>query len=360
MSLRKLGAVLLAVLAIGVVTASSAFAAPSTIKGYWLVKGATPSPSASVKCSKASEKISLKGTIAGVSTSITATGVECPTGSKIENATVEQAEMAIGSGTLKLTGVTLMEPAGCGIAETITTESLATKLEMDGESIYDRIAPATGTRLASFKITGCAIAGTYPLTGFVRGLLANKTGVEKANQVIKFNSTSNAFSELKLAGNTATLEGETNNELVSGNEFTAVEIGGSAPAFNVSLEPVINQAGMACPLTAGGRAEFTAVGDWCEYKFKNENAAEWAQVVKVEFISGCGACAKSVAVAAGNTKCEEPGIIFAGTFLAAAGGECFLRIEYKEKVKEILGSLEVKARSPMGAEAFKIKGQFFN
>ncbi|HXF32337.1 MAG TPA: hypothetical protein VN522_12525 [Solirubrobacterales bacterium] len=378
MGVKNLGAALFAALALGAMTAGSVFAAPATVKSYWLENGATPSGSTATKCSKASESLSLKSTVAGSPVWLTATAVECVTGSKIEHTPVEGVEMAVGSGTLRFTGLTVMEPAGCTVAEsTITTEPLVSNVELEGESVYQKIAPAPGkTKLATVKLRNCAAEGNYNVTGFVRGLEANKTGVESTNQKLKFNSTSNAVSELKLGGNTATLEGEVNNELVSGGKFTAVEIGGANPQ-SISLVPDHNQAGGVCrPTVPPGKVEFLAEHETCEYRFENNNPAvsgEPIQVTEIIFTDDeaecqsffSGNCIRLVSVEAAHEEeeCMAPGLITGATVLAPGGGKCYLKLEYKWVVVSKLAntSLEVKTRSlTMGVNASVVKGQVAN
>jgi hypothetical protein len=229
MKIKTLGLAFVACVALGAVVASSAFATPVTKKSQW-EKGETAVGSAqAVKCSKrGTENFLLAGAVLGADTELTATGVECKE-STLSNTVVGTENMAVDAGRLNFTGVTVMKPAGCSVSGgEVTTEPLVTKLEMDSAfktTTYDRFEPLAGAsgKFASIKITGCAIAGTYPVTGVTYGLAVNETGVLATNQPLIFNATTNGFGSLMLAGKPATITGEANNELVSGEAFRATE-----------------------------------------------------------------------------------------------------------------------------------------
>jgi hypothetical protein len=206
--------------------ASGAGAAIGTTKSQWEI-GTTPitTPQARVCSKRGASNLVLKGTVLGAETEITATGLSCPE-STIFNTVVSGENMATAGGKLTLTGVKVSKPAGCGISETITTESLLTTLHMElsTPNIYFTLHAATeGGNIVSVKITGCAIAGTYPVKGVGVGRFANQTGVLAKNQPLIFDATSNAFGSLNLAGKPATVTGEANSELVSGSEFRVTE-----------------------------------------------------------------------------------------------------------------------------------------
>ncbi len=78
MSLKKLGAAVFAVLAIGAVMASSAFAAPTTGNSQWYVNGSKLTGSTGVTCAKTgTEPIVLASEVAGAKVKLDATNVEC-------------------------------------------------------------------------------------------------------------------------------------------------------------------------------------------------------------------------------------------------------------------------------------------
>jgi hypothetical protein len=225
MKLKSLGIALFAFVALGAVLASSAFATPVTKKSSWLEGSTKITAAKEVKCSKrGTANFVLKGTVLGAETELTATGLECP-GATISNTVVGTENMAIDGGKLTFTGVKVAKPAGCSVEEKLTTESLKTNLEMDTSvagRTFDKFEP-TGEKFISIKITGCAIAGTYPVKGSTYGRAVNTTGTLATNQPLVFDSETNGFSSLTLAGKPATITGEANNELVSGASFQAKE-----------------------------------------------------------------------------------------------------------------------------------------
>lgn len=129
MSLKKLGAATFAVLLIGAVMASSAFATATTTAAEWYT-GASPgttltgSKTITAKIGTngtVGKKFVLKSTIGtnNVPVEITATGVECVSCS-IENkvaakggVNTSSSVVATGTGSIKFTGVTVDTPANC-------------------------------------------------------------------------------------------------------------------------------------------------------------------------------------------------------------------------------------------------------
>jgi hypothetical protein len=196
-----------------------------TKKSQWERGEFALSTPASVLCAKrGTGAFRLNGSVLGATTELAASGVQC-IGSTISNTTVAGENMAVDAGRLRLTGVTVLKPAGCTVAETLETEPLSTRLQMDtaGEGVtYDRFEP-TGGLFLSLKISGCAIAGTYPLEGFFYGQALNATGTLAANQPLVFDATTNGFGGLKLGGKPAGIAGELNVELVTGEAFRATE-----------------------------------------------------------------------------------------------------------------------------------------
>ena len=125
MSLKKLGIALGAVLAIGALLASSAFASPVTNKAQWVNGAGETITGKTVTCAKAGAgKLVLKSTILGSPGEITAEQVEC-IGATIANTEVEGVHMATASGKLKFTGLTVVKPEGC-TAEPVETVSIST------------------------------------------------------------------------------------------------------------------------------------------------------------------------------------------------------------------------------------------
>jgi hypothetical protein len=229
MSLKKLGVALAVVMALGAVMASSSFGAATTGKSQWYVAGAKLAAGASkeVTC-KATGTLTLESEVLGEHTKLTATGVEC-IGAKITQESSGSTGMAIDSGKLKFTGVTIDEPAGCKVPTTLTTEELKTFVQMEstGTTVYDKFEPATGSTGTFVKvpITGCAIESTPKVTGTAFGKSSLLTGEESAVQTLTFSSAINtaAGGSLLLGTKAATLAGVVDNELVGNAKFGAKE-----------------------------------------------------------------------------------------------------------------------------------------
>ena len=192
--LRKLGAALFAVAAIGAVMASSALAAATTTDVQWYT-GSSPGTVLS-----GSESISstLVGTAAfhtnlsggALTYLVEATGVECVE-CKIENS----GGTAIGSGKLKFTGVTLVEPKLCTVPSTLTTNALSIQADwMSGSTNYWKFTPAAGesTTFVTIPVSGqCGGELTLVIKGDAFGETANATGVQAVEQELHFSETIN-------------------------------------------------------------------------------------------------------------------------------------------------------------------------
>jgi len=230
MSLKKLGLLAMAVTALFAVFASSSFGATTvtTKPATWKAGGvAFPEAGKTPKCS-AAENLKLKGTILTSEAELTATGVSC-TGT-LKNETVAGEAMAVGSGTLTFSGITVNKPAGCLLkgeangSASLTTEALNIAVDMHSEAGTETSIPVvtfkpSGTNFAKIKLTGCAAEGNYPVTGTALGEASNATGTAAKNQPLTFNATTNAAGSLTLAGNPATITGKANNELTTGETF---------------------------------------------------------------------------------------------------------------------------------------------
>lgn len=209
--------------------ASSAFAATTiqTAPNHWEKGETVISKAEAAKCA-ASETFTLKSKVLGAELEVQATGLECLE-TTIFNAEVEvegkKITMASASGKLKFTGVSVLKPAGCKIASTLTTETINGTVDehlIDGVPTikeYKTTKPASGTKFVSIKLEGCAAAGTYSLTGTVVGLGTTDTGTSAKNHPVVFNTETNATSELKLGKESASIFGAASFELSSGEEF---------------------------------------------------------------------------------------------------------------------------------------------
>jgi hypothetical protein len=233
MSVRKFAAALAATVALCAVAPSGAFAITElkTVKSSWEEGETTFIFPRQIKCSNKGEKFQLKGTVLGAEFELTATGVECLSTeggfkSTLYNMAVGGVNMALGGAELRFTGVKVVKPAGCGTPTTLTTSALSTILDMETSiglpELITTINPGAG-KIATVKVTECAIEGSYPLSGALVAESTLKTGESKSNMPAIFNAATNAVSSLTLGANSATLLGEANVELINGAAFRATE-----------------------------------------------------------------------------------------------------------------------------------------
>jgi hypothetical protein len=183
---RKLGvAALLAILALAIVGAGSAYAAATTTAAKVFTG---PSPGTELTGSKAATlslesgatfKSELGGPPAQV-LEMSATGAECLS-CTLENkeVTSKAGKVAFGTGKVKFTGVTVTKPAGCqaeeeaGGAGHITSKQLNGHGDfMNGENAVAQAIPTAGAgaSFANFRLENkpgetCSVAGLYSLKG---------------------------------------------------------------------------------------------------------------------------------------------------------------------------------------------------
>jgi hypothetical protein len=244
MSLKKLSAVVFAVLAISAVMASSAFAAAETKAGEWYT-GASPGTTLAGSVTATAtvgehpvigKKGQLNGTIAGQPVKITSTGISCVE-CKIENkeVTSKAGKVAFGTGKIQFTGVTADEPTGCTVSSegNVVGEILTRKLVIHGdwavagsEKVFVQFIPEAGATaaFAQLKLKGgqCeAIEGPYNVTGTVFGESQNNRGVFAASQGIVFSPAiqTTTGAALKLGGNPAEFTGTGIFALTGGAQF---------------------------------------------------------------------------------------------------------------------------------------------
>ena len=187
MALKKLGAALLAVLALGALITTSSEA--MTLKA-----GGSKFANGQQEAFKIAEigKGELTTKILGSTFKKTNTGLELIEGKLVQNgSTVE------GTGKLRLNGVTLDEPAGCKVSSTLETVPARGVVahgntEATKSQLYMKFTPVSGEVFMTIKITECAVAGSYQLKGSLYGKFVNPTGVEAVNQQIAFSAAINA------------------------------------------------------------------------------------------------------------------------------------------------------------------------
>jgi hypothetical protein len=230
MNLKKFGTVLVVVLALGAVMASSAFAAATTTDTKWTWNGAVLGEgSANAKTLTAGLVEGTKGVLASeigeTALTLESTGLECIE-CKIENPT--GGGSATGTGKLKFTGITVASNPNCQVTGgSVTTNLLTVDPDyMISTTNYALFKPNTGTAFATVPIvkkTGltCPIAGNYIVSGTVFVQTQNATGVtariQKVNSSGTINST--AGGSLTFGTKPATLTGEAFFDAGAGNEF---------------------------------------------------------------------------------------------------------------------------------------------
>jgi hypothetical protein len=204
---------LLATLALSAMVASAASAAE------WYVNGSLLSGSTAVNA-KNNGELTLTSTVLGSPFKLKAKGLSC-SGCTISNPGAKSA------GKLVFTEVSVVEPSGCKVASTLTTNALVDEVIMDPSNVagpvFDKFSPAEGTGFITIKVEGCAAAGSYKVNGTATGQSPYATGVEKAEQPLAFGSTQQTTGggALTLGSNAATLTGEAINTLAAGGVFGA-------------------------------------------------------------------------------------------------------------------------------------------
>jgi hypothetical protein len=226
MRLKKLGAALFVVAALGAVLASSAFAGSDTHDVLWYTgtaPGTVLTGSEEMSSTIVGASATFSTTVGSTPYVLESTGIEC-VGCKIENS----GGVAVGSGHLKFKGVTVKEPAGCSVASEIETTALSvtadwmpseivieggkevTKAKETGPS-YIKFTPTAGetTEFAQVVISGCALATTLVPKGSVFVESANATGTQAVEQEVHSSAAINtaAGGSLKVGTKTASLTG---------------------------------------------------------------------------------------------------------------------------------------------------------
>jgi hypothetical protein len=224
MKLKKLGLAFVVVCALGVVMASSAFAAAETGTGamaQWYT-GAAPgtllSGSETVSSSGTGELVTEVGTTKLI---LKSTGLNC-LNCKIENS----GGVAVGSGELEFTGVTVSAPSTCAVTGgKVTTKPLKISADwMIGTADYIKFEPVTPSTFATLTLakgTGaCAIAGSYNVSGSVFVKANNATGVQEVSQVVQSSGAINkeAGGELLFGSKSAELNSTNGTFKLSGSK----------------------------------------------------------------------------------------------------------------------------------------------
>jgi hypothetical protein len=239
MRFRKIALALFACLALGAIAANVAQA------GQWTLgttenqtTAGTKITSESVSCKKhGTSELALTSKFLGAAVKLTATGIDCV------NATIDSTAggVAHSAGTLKFTGVSVVEPKGCsvgGVNHELSTEALTDEVIMDptagSTTVFDKFFPETsGGAFVTITFEGaeCVIAGTpVPVKGTAcgeavhtntagTGYEPNHTGTLTKVQTLLFGSGQQTTGgcELKLGNEKAQLAGAVDNELSGSN-----------------------------------------------------------------------------------------------------------------------------------------------
>ena len=192
-SFRKLGAALLVIVALGVVFASSSFAAATTSDVQWYTGSGTGtllSGVAAIGSSLSGTSGTLTTTAAGTTYTLHFTGIDC------SSCTFSNSGgTAVGSGELVFTGVTITAPPGCTVPSTIRTDALSIRADwMNGSVDYFELEPTAGptAQFAMVAVTNCAQATSLPLKGTLFTETTNATGTPAVQQQVNSSPTINS------------------------------------------------------------------------------------------------------------------------------------------------------------------------
>jgi hypothetical protein len=210
--LKKLGAALLVVAALGAIFASSALAAAVTEDVKWYT-GAAPGAElvgAETIGATAVGAGTFATVVAGTAYKIQWNEIVCM-GCEIENF----AGSAIARGNLKFKNVAVVEPAGCEVAAEIETARLSVEADWMAaartEPNYWKFTPAAGAafKVATVEIFGCALAANLVPKGTFFVESANQTGVQAVEQEVRSSAAINAAAggTLHVGVETAALSG---------------------------------------------------------------------------------------------------------------------------------------------------------
>lgn len=159
------------------------------------------------KCAlKSGTTTTLTGTLLGQEFLLTASTVGCNSW-ELYN----EAHHAYSTGRFVLSSLSVDKPSGCSVASTIETKILKGEAR-EVEGLESKLAvnykPAEGEVLATIKVSGCSLAGTYNLKGDF-GAEVEPLNVFKEEQPYKFSPSINTTlgDALTLGSNAATLSG---------------------------------------------------------------------------------------------------------------------------------------------------------
>ncbi len=124
-----------------------------------------------------------------------------------------------GEGSLTLSGCAVAKPSSaCTVPASIVLAAKSELFFQLGHVLYERFRPASGTSFASFAVSKCAVAGTYPLKGLFAAQIDSSLG-EAVERPRGFSLAINeaAASGLVLGVNAASLTGSLKYHLSGAN-----------------------------------------------------------------------------------------------------------------------------------------------
>jgi hypothetical protein len=193
MRLKKLGVILIAVVALGAIAVGSASAAATTTAAKWYTGSTSPgtevtTPQTITLGTKSGTTSTLESKIGKSLTpvKISSTSSSCSE-CKIENKEVtgNPGKVAYGHGSITFRGLTVSEPAHCKVAGgAVTSEPLVVHADfMNGTRAVQQFIPVAGLTepFATFELENnggtCAVAGLYAVTGTLFTTGVNNTNV---------------------------------------------------------------------------------------------------------------------------------------------------------------------------------------
>jgi len=131
---------------------------------------------------KSETEFTLEGKLLGIVVVIKA--------KKLSSESAQIVEAGTDSGTLVFSELSVTKPSGCSITSPLKTKALKTELAEVKGTPYDKFMPAEGSTVASIVISGCAITGSYSLTGSFYGQVEPLT-TELSSQPVTFSKAIN-------------------------------------------------------------------------------------------------------------------------------------------------------------------------
>ena len=194
MRLKKLGTALVIVAALSAGFASSSQAFASTENAKWYVGAGLTELKGSMSVSaEQSGSGRFVTTVSGQTVELATSSVECVF-CQIENS----GTSALGSGQLRFTGVTVLQPANCTTSSTITTQALSITADwMSFETNYWRLVPTSGQETAFFSFTLSGVSCSLKTAIIAKGSLflqsEHATGYFASSQTLDSSASINSI-----------------------------------------------------------------------------------------------------------------------------------------------------------------------